>query len=95
MSQRDVPLPPHVEKLKQRGNDCFKQSKFDEAFQLFCQAIEIIPTSATLQSNKALSACKIGEYCIALESAELAVAVRPWSCSGSTKPLVVLIELFS
>lgn len=67
-------MPVSAEELKQRGDDCFKNGDYREAYAFFSKALSS-NRSAILLCNRALAACKLSRFEDALADAEEAVAV--------------------
>lgn len=62
---------------KQKGNDAFKEGKFDEALQYYNTAISHDAGQASLYSNRAACWAKKGEHEKALTDAEKCIALDP------------------
>ena len=75
-----------VEELKTRGNKAFSAKSYDEAINLFSQALSIDPSNHVLYSNRSASHAGKRQWNAALEDAE---KVRP--CPTRTpRPLILL-----
>lgn len=69
-----------VDDLKSRGNKAFAAKSYDEAIDLFSQAINLDPSNHVLYSNRSAARAGKKQYDAALEDAE---AVRPLSSTSS------------
>ena len=58
---------------KNKGNDLYKQRKFDEALACYDQAIELDPTDITFLNNKSAVYFEQGNYDEAIKQCEKAI----------------------
>ncbi|KAL6071211.1 Serine/threonine-protein phosphatase 5 [Balamuthia mandrillaris] len=65
-----------AEELKQKGNQCFAESKFDAAIEYYTQAITLAP-NAILYSNRAFAHIKLENYGSAMSDATEALKYDP------------------
>lgn len=66
--------------LKEQGNDAFKEKNFQQAIDLFTQAISENPTDHLIYGNRSASYYKLSQFEKALEDAEKAVELKAsWS----------------
>jgi len=73
--------------LKNAGNEAFKGGHFQEAVQLYTQALDLDADNAVLFSNRSGALAAIGNYTQALVDAERCVALRPdWAKGCATCP---------
>ena len=66
-----------VEDLKNKGNTAFSSGKFQEAVDLFTEAIALDSKNAVLFSNRSAAWASLKEYQGALKDAEEAIILRP------------------
>jgi len=71
--------------LKNAGNEAFKGGHFQEAVQLYTQALDLDADNAVLFSNRSGALAAIGNYTQALVDAERCVALRPDWAKGYTR----------
>jgi serine/threonine-protein phosphatase 5 len=60
-------------RLKDRANELFKAHKFQEATDVYSQAIELDPTNVVFYSNRSLGNLKLELYGLALDDASKAI----------------------
>jgi len=63
--------------LKAKGNAAFSAGKFEEAIDLFTQAIEVNPENHVLYSNRSAARASLKEFDKALEDAQKVVELKP------------------
>lgn len=69
-----------AEEYKQKGNDCFKNSKYSEASDFYTKAIDCHSASskaAPYYSNRAFCQLKLENYGLALEDAKTSIKLDP------------------
>ncbi|EAR82479.1 serine/threonine protein phosphatase superfamily protein, putative (macronuclear) [Tetrahymena thermophila SB210] len=69
-----------AEEFKQKGNDCFKHSKYQEASDFYTKAIDCHSTSpkaAPYYSNRAFCQLKLENYGLALEDSKTSIKLDP------------------
>ena len=67
-------FPGHVCRCNEDGMVFFNDTRFDQAFASFTEAIRLCPSSATFHANRAAAALKLGRYAVALQDAECVLA---------------------
>lgn len=74
-----------AEEFKQKGNECFKHSKFNEATEYYTKAIDCHSNSAKAApyySNRAFCQLKLESYGLALEDAKISIKIDPTFVKG-------------
>jgi stress-induced-phosphoprotein 1 len=64
-----------AEELKKKGNEVYKQRKFEEAVELYAQAAELDPDNMLLLTNKAAALFEMGKYDESIKECEKALEV--------------------
>jgi hypothetical protein len=82
-----------AEKIKQKGNELFKQQKYQEAIDEYTKALKISHGDAILLSNRSIGYWKIGQYQAALTDAESCIAAKPDWVKGYLRKAVALNSL--
>lgn len=82
-------VPETANDHKERGNECIKVGKFDEAVLHYSYAIKLNPIEATYYSNRSLAFLKLNQLYYANEDAENAIQLKPdWA-------KVILVDKFN
>lgn len=71
-----TPAQIEAEKCKEKGNELYKQKKFDEALEMYDKAISLYPNDLTFNNNKAAVYLEQKEYEKCLEECEKAIEKR-------------------
>ena len=66
-----------VQSLKERGNACVKQQKYEEAMFHYTHAIKLDPQNYSLYSNRSFAFLKIRQYHFAMEDALMTIELKP------------------
>ena len=68
-----------LNKMKNDGNDAFKNNKLDDALTLYQKALEVDPlnsrTNAKLHNNRATTLCRLKRYAEAIKACDSALAL--------------------
>ena len=79
-----------MSKLKDEGNEAFKDKDFQKAVELFTKAIGETPADHTIYSNRSASYYRLGKFELALEDGEKCVDLKPdWSKGWQRKALAL------
>uniref|UniRef100_A0A1B6CJA7 Uncharacterized protein n=1 Tax=Clastoptera arizonana TaxID=38151 RepID=A0A1B6CJA7_9HEMI len=70
-------LPEKVQELKEQGNECVRNKKYEEAVLHYSHAINLDPKNYTLYSNRSFSFLKIQQYYLAMEDAKKTISLNP------------------
>eukprot|EP00210_Caulerpa_lentillifera_P000134 g129.t1 len=65
------------DELKAKGNEAFKNKRFEEAVEHFTRAIEINPANHVLYSNRSAAQASLKRFAEALEDAKMVVQIKP------------------
>ena len=76
--------------MKDQGNKALAANKFDEAVNLYSEAILIDPNNHVLYSNRSAAYAKLAKYENALKDAERAVEIKPDWAKGYSRKLSAL-----
>eukprot|EP00762_Andalucia_godoyi_P000349 ANDGO_03061.mRNA.1 Hsp70-Hsp90 organizing protein len=74
--------PEIAQQEKDRGNQLFKDGKWDEAIAAYSEAIKRNPEDATFYSNRSATYLKIAQFHPALQDADKCVALNPSFAKG-------------
>lgn len=66
-----------VQELKEKGNACVRENKFEEAMLYYTHAIKLDPKNCSLYSNRSLTFLKMHQYYFALEDAKETIRLKP------------------
>ena len=66
-----------VIKLKERGNDCVREEKYEEAVFHYTHALKIDPLNYSIYSNRSLAFLKMQQYYFSLKDALQAIKIAP------------------
>ncbi|CAL8089529.1 unnamed protein product [Calicophoron daubneyi] len=66
-----------AETLKNQGNHCMKEEKFEEAVACYTKAIEMWPTNAVYYSNRAAAYSRLDQQTKAIEDCQKALTIDP------------------
>ncbi|XP_043276851.1 protein TOM71-like [Venturia canescens] len=66
-----------VQNLKEKGNACVRQQKFEEAMFHYTHAIKMDPQNFSLYSNRSYVFLKMQQYHFALEDAVMTIQLKP------------------
>ncbi|XP_076624939.1 stress-induced-phosphoprotein 1-like [Colletes latitarsis] len=66
-----------VQSLKERGNACVKEQKFEEAMFHYTHAIKLDPQNYSLYSNRSFAFLKLQQYHFAMEDALMTIHLKP------------------
>lgn len=70
------PEPETANDHKERGNECIKNGKFNEAILHYSFAIKLNPNEATFYSNRSLAFLKLAQLYYANEDADKAIQLK-------------------
>ncbi|KAF4322864.1 hypothetical protein JM18_000683 [Phytophthora kernoviae] len=77
--EEEESVETQVAALKAKGNDAFARRRFQAATQYYSQAIDLDQTSHILYGNRAAAYHRLKKYKLALDDADVAVALHePW-----------------
>lgn len=68
--------------LKEKGNECFKQQKFEEAVLHYTHAIKLDPTNYSLYSNRSSAFLHLQQHYLALVDAKETIRLQPGWAKG-------------
>ena len=69
--------------MKDKGNECVKQGKFEEAVLHYSKAIRLDPNNPTLYSNRSLAFLKLQQFYHAYTDAQETIKLRrDWAKVG-------------
>lgn len=71
-----------VEKLKEKGNSCVREGKYEEAMLHYSHAIKLDPKNYTLFSNRSLTFLRMKHFYFALEDAKETIKLNPTWAKG-------------
>ncbi|KAG7203568.1 hypothetical protein KM043_013612 [Ampulex compressa] len=66
-----------VQNLKEQGNACIREQKYEEAMFHYTHAIELDPQNYFLYSNRSLAFLKMQQYYFAMEDALMTIHLKP------------------
>ncbi|KAF3425735.1 hypothetical protein E2986_05831 [Frieseomelitta varia] len=66
-----------VQNLKERGNACVKEQKYEEAMFHYTHAIKLDPQNYSLYSNRSFAFLKLQQYHFAMEDALMTIQLKP------------------
>lgn len=89
--QEEVPEPT-ADELKDLGNACVKEKKFEEAVLHYTHAIKLSPKDPILYSNRSLAFLKINQLYYAHEDAEKAIELDETWAKGYFRKAEVLFN---
>ncbi|XP_059486268.1 uncharacterized protein LOC132202938 [Neocloeon triangulifer] len=72
----------NVQELKERGNACVKEGKFEEAVLHYTHALSIEPGNFSLHSNRSLAFLRMRHFFLALQDADETVKLNPTWAKG-------------
>lgn len=95
--QAQKPKPHHnaaqeAEKIKNEGNDLYKQKNFERALECYDKAIELNPLEVLYYNNKAAAYMELKDYEEALKAVEVALKVAE---DNKIKDFTKLAKLFA
>ncbi|KAG7399014.1 uri1, prefoldin-like chaperone [Phytophthora boehmeriae] len=77
--EEEASVEAQVAALKAKGNEAFARRRFQAATQYYSQAIDLDQTSHILYGNRAAAYHRLKKYKLALDDADVAVALHePW-----------------
>ncbi|XP_014602148.1 PREDICTED: hsp70-Hsp90 organizing protein 3-like isoform X1 [Polistes canadensis] len=68
---------PEVQNLKELGNACVKEQKYEEAMFHYTHAIKLDPLNYSLYSNRSFVFLKMQQYHFAMEDALMTIQLKP------------------
>ncbi|XP_075230363.1 hsp70-Hsp90 organising protein-like isoform X2 [Lycorma delicatula] len=71
-----------VEELKEKGNVCVREGKFEEAMLHYSHAIKLDPKNYTLYSNRSLAFLRMNQFYFALKDAKETIRLNPYWAKG-------------
>lgn len=66
-----------VQNLKELGNACVKEQKYEEAMFHYTHAIKLDPQNYSLYSNRSFVFLKMQQYHFAMEDALMTIQLKP------------------
>ena len=78
------------EELKEKGNNCFKAGKFQQAVDCYTAALDVQPESHILLSNRSVAYSKLGKFNEALADALKCLEFSPSFSRGHLRKTVAL-----
>lgn len=88
-----VAIAAEAEKLKERGNDSFKDGRYGEAIDLYTKAIDLVPTEPAYLTNRAAASIAIKRFRPALADCRLAATLQATASAGGAAPPKTLLRL--
>ncbi|CAF3971402.1 unnamed protein product, partial [Rotaria sp. Silwood2] len=82
-----------MEKLKSKANDAFSAEQYDEAIDLYTQAIALDENNHFLYSNRSAAYTKSYKYKAALKDAEQCLKLKPDFVKGYSRKGAALLLL--
>lgn len=79
--------------LKEEGNDCVKEKRYEDAIKCYSSALKLRPTEHTVFSNRSLAYLRIGKVEEALSDADKCVEFCPTFARGYMRRAVALNAL--
>lgn len=71
------PREEQVQSLKEQGNTCVREEKFEEAVFHYTHAIKLDPQNYSLYSNRSLAFLRMQQYYFAMEDAVMTIQLKP------------------
>lgn len=62
---------------KNKGNECFKEGKYDKAIEYYSRAMELAPLDAILPANRAIALIKVNRFAEAEEDCNTSLKLDP------------------
>lgn len=62
---------------KNKGNECFKEGKYDKAIEYYSRAMELTPLDAILPANRAIALIKVNRFAEAEEDCNTSLKLDP------------------
>ncbi|KAK6643778.1 hypothetical protein RUM43_000041 [Polyplax serrata] len=81
--------------VKEKGNSCLKDQKYEEAILHYSHAIKLDSQNHSLYSNRSLAFLKIQQYYLALEDAKETIRLKPDWAKGYFRKAEVEYETFN
>lgn len=88
----EAPSEPTADQLKELGNACVRDKKFEEAVLHYTHAIKLSPKDPILYSNRSLAFLKINQLYYAHEDAEKAIELDETWAKGYFRKAEVLFN---
>lgn len=79
--------------LKQQANEFYKNKKYQEAVQMYSQAIELMPENATYYSNRAAAKISMKDYEGSLSDSRKCLTLDPKSIKSYLRTSKCLLNL--
>ena len=89
-SQINIIMESPFSKLKEEGNMCIKEKRYEEAIVCYSSALELKPTEHTVFSNRSLAYLRVGRLEDALSDACKCVEICPNFARGVMRKAVAL-----
>lgn len=71
-----------AQSLKEKGNECFKNQKYEEAVLHYTHAIKLDGLNYSLYSNRSSAFLHLQQYYLALEDAKETIRLQPAWAKG-------------
>ncbi|CAB3368010.1 Hypothetical predicted protein [Cloeon dipterum] len=84
----------NVQELKEQGNACVKEEKFEEAVLHYTHALAIDPKNFSLYSNRSLAFLKMKQFFLALQDANETIKLNPGWAKGYFRKAEVQFATF-
>lgn len=78
------------DELKEQGNECIKQKRYEDAVTFYTAALKHNPSSHTVYSNRSLAYSKLGEFDSALRDATKCIEIAPTFARAYLRKCVAL-----
>jgi len=78
----DPTLTAKAEAFKNKGNDQFKKGQYQEAIDLYSEAIECCPSNPAYYTNRCIAYIKIEKFDLAMGDCKIALEKDPKFCKA-------------
>jgi len=89
-----TPQPQSAVEFKNKGNELFREEKFEEALEMYNKAVESDPTDAVFYSNRSACLISLQKYKEALADSKQCIRLRPDWAKGYFRRATALHKLF-
>lgn len=66
-----------VQNLKEKGNNCVREQKYEEAMYHYTLGIKMDPQNYSLYSNRSLAFLRMQQYHLSMEDALMTIQIKP------------------
>lgn len=83
-----------ADEFKQKGNECIREKKYDEAVQQYSEGLRIRPNDHLLYSNRSFAYFNLKQFYYAICDADKVIELKPDFVKGYFRKAEVLKEVY-